>query len=205
MSEYTPTTDEVRDAFAGKSKGYANSSHYERQGSEFDRWLIAIRADAAAQVVPQPNRDVLAQVAGMIRRNCTPSTEAYQRGGDALIYAVADWVENPPEWVLAAQPTRPAAGDALDDLRESIEQEMELGGDASTLVPAVTEWLKRWPTATLSAQPVAYPGDSAIDVPGGQFIPAQPVAGDVDCNCGWGGMHDPDNPRCAANGSVVQP
>lgn len=20
-----------------------------------------------------------------------------------------------------------------------------------------------------------------------------------DCNCGWGGVHDPDNPRCEAN------
>lgn len=39
MNKYTPTADEVRDAFAGKGKGYANSSHYERQGSEFDRWL----------------------------------------------------------------------------------------------------------------------------------------------------------------------
>ena len=21
----------------------------------------------------------------------------------------------------------------------------------------------------------------------------------VDCTCGWGGVHDPDNPRCDAN------
>lgn len=104
------------------------------------------------------DKETLAQVAGMIRRNCTPSPEAYQRGGDALIYAVADWVENPPEWVLALSPAPSAAEvaeDALDDLRESIEQEMELGGDTSTLVPAVTEWLKRWPVSALSTQPAA--------------------------------------------------
>ena len=37
-------------------------------------------------------------IADQVRRNCTPSTEAYQAGGDKLIYAVADWIENPPEW-----------------------------------------------------------------------------------------------------------
>lgn len=38
---------------------------------------------------------------------------------------------------------RKAANDILSDLREAIEQELELGGDASTLVPTVTEWLRR--------------------------------------------------------------
>lgn len=37
-------------------------------------------------------------IADQIRANCTPSSEAYDKGGDVLIAAVADWVENPPEW-----------------------------------------------------------------------------------------------------------
>jgi hypothetical protein len=37
-------------------------------------------------------------IADQVRRNCTPSSEAYSKGGDFLIYAVADWIENPPEW-----------------------------------------------------------------------------------------------------------
>lgn len=42
------------------------------------------------------------EIAEAIRRHCTPSHEAYQRGGDFLIAAVADWIENPPEWVDAS-------------------------------------------------------------------------------------------------------
>lgn len=38
-------------------------------------------------------------IAASIRANCTPPAEAYQAGGDALIASVADWIENPPEWV----------------------------------------------------------------------------------------------------------
>lgn len=37
-------------------------------------------------------------IADQARRNCTPSSEAYTAGGDTLIYAVLDWIENPPEW-----------------------------------------------------------------------------------------------------------
>lgn len=36
-----------------------------------------------------------------VRLNCTPSSEAYERGGDFLIREVADWIDNPPEWVKA--------------------------------------------------------------------------------------------------------
>jgi len=43
-------------------------------------------------------RDVQRNIAEAIRANCTPSAEAYVKGGDFLIHAVADWVENPPEW-----------------------------------------------------------------------------------------------------------
>lgn len=50
-NEYTPSMDEVRDAFAGKGTGYGNEPHYERQAAEFDRWLadhdVQVRADQA--------------------------------------------------------------------------------------------------------------------------------------------------------------
>lgn len=37
-------------------------------------------------------RDVLTMVSRMTRQSCAPSAEAYQAGGDKLIYAVADWI-----------------------------------------------------------------------------------------------------------------
>lgn len=40
-------------------------------------------------------------IAEQVRRHCTPSPEAYAAGGDTLIAAVADWIENPPEWIAA--------------------------------------------------------------------------------------------------------
>lgn len=38
-------------------------------------------------------------IVASIRSNCTPPHDAYAEGGDTLIAAVADWIENPPEWV----------------------------------------------------------------------------------------------------------
>jgi len=36
-----------------------------------------------------------------IRASCTVPSEVAVKGGDLIVYAVADWVENPPEWVKA--------------------------------------------------------------------------------------------------------
>lgn len=36
-----------------------------------------------------------------IHANCTVPSEVLNKGSDALIHAVADWVENPPEWLKA--------------------------------------------------------------------------------------------------------
>jgi hypothetical protein len=55
----------------------------------FHEWLAAHDAE------------VVVQIAAKVRANCTPSSEAYSKGGDTLVYAVADWIENPPEWVKA--------------------------------------------------------------------------------------------------------
>src|SRR4051812_44699111 len=43
-----------------------------------------------------------ATIVATVRAHCTPSSDAYATGGDPLIYAVADWIENPPEWVNAS-------------------------------------------------------------------------------------------------------
>ena len=45
-------------------------------------------------------RDARNQIAKAVREHCTiTDDEAMKRGGDYLIAAVADWIENPPEWV----------------------------------------------------------------------------------------------------------
>jgi hypothetical protein len=44
-------------------------------------------------------RSTVESIVASVRANCTPSSEAYKAGGDHLIGAVANWIENPPEWV----------------------------------------------------------------------------------------------------------
>lgn len=59
--------------------------------------------DVAIQRAVQAAREATARdIVAKVRQNCTPSGEAYEKGGDYLIAAVADWIENPPEWVKAS-------------------------------------------------------------------------------------------------------
>lgn len=44
-------------------------------------------------------------IADQVRRNCTPSSDGYARGGDVLIAEVADWIENPPDWSAFEAPS----------------------------------------------------------------------------------------------------
>lgn len=37
-------------------------------------------------------KHVLDAVAHMVKSRCTPSSDAYQNGGDKLVHAVADWI-----------------------------------------------------------------------------------------------------------------
>jgi len=64
-------------------------------------------------------------IADQVRRNCTPSGDAYQKGGDYLVYAVADWIENPPEWSAFTPPSAGfrRQGPACDDGREALTDE----------------------------------------------------------------------------------
>ena len=43
-----------------------------------------------------------ADIVTKVRANCTLPSELVLKGGDQIIYAVADWIENPPEWVKAS-------------------------------------------------------------------------------------------------------
>ena len=129
----------------------------------------------AAQVVPQPNREALI---GSLKVAMLGTTDGDFLDPDDPIPA-GEMFRLAGEWFESLAPA-PLTIDreAETELQECIEQEIELGGDAGSITAAVREFLAR--------------------------MSAQPVAGEVECNCGWGGMHDPDNPRCAANGSVVQ-
>lgn len=78
--------------------------HFEEHwdGNELDVGL-AVRAivgsDWFAAALADAKREERALIVREVRNHCTPSSVAYAAGGDSLIYAVADWIENPPEWV----------------------------------------------------------------------------------------------------------
>lgn len=67
-------------------------------------------------------------IADQVRRNCTPTAEQYQAGGDTLIRAVADWIENPPEWSTFAAPVVPATDDE-DRRRTALHLAVNLIGE----------------------------------------------------------------------------
>jgi hypothetical protein len=69
--------------------------------AEFDAWLAAHDAEVAATTA--------ASIVTKVRQNCTITMDAHDRGGDFLIRAVAEWIENPPEWVGASWVTRQEA------------------------------------------------------------------------------------------------
>ncbi|WP_136053450.1 hypothetical protein [Microbacterium sp. K5D] len=50
MSDYTPTTEQIRAVFMG---GAANEEQGERRGNSFDRWLTAHDAEVRAGVVAE--------------------------------------------------------------------------------------------------------------------------------------------------------
>lgn len=44
-------------------------------------------------------------IADQVRRNCTLDWDRMQKGGDHIVYGVADWIENPPEWSTFEAPS----------------------------------------------------------------------------------------------------
>jgi len=81
----------------------AELATWQKIANEQEDQIEAYRAETASLIqAAQPvvvTAEQRALIASVVRRNCTPSGEAYAAGGDRLIYAVADWIENPPEWV----------------------------------------------------------------------------------------------------------
>lgn len=56
MSDYTPTTEEVRDKYARGTRSDGTHAQFIKWQKEFDRWIVAHDAEvlAAAGVIPQP-------------------------------------------------------------------------------------------------------------------------------------------------------
>lgn len=51
MSEYTPTTESVRTAYAGAPAGVFARDAYNTRSQEFDRWLAAHDAEVRAEAI----------------------------------------------------------------------------------------------------------------------------------------------------------
>jgi hypothetical protein len=70
----------------------------ERVTADVIYWL---ESDSGGPHLPAPRaeHEVAADIAARIRANYTASANTYAHGGDFLVEAVADWIENPPEWV----------------------------------------------------------------------------------------------------------
>lgn len=86
------------DEIGTPTRGYVRSS-FAREKHPDDPELIRIRQEGFDRWLADHDRKLAAHIAQRVRSNCTPSAEAYRLGGDRLVYEVADWIENPPEWV----------------------------------------------------------------------------------------------------------
>lgn len=93
---YTPSFERARDLYSWALRWDAGD-HEDRpdlaklqvdQRAEFDRMIAAHDAEMRKTIAEQ------------VRRNCTLPWPL-PVGTDATVYAVADWIENPPEWVTA--------------------------------------------------------------------------------------------------------
>jgi hypothetical protein len=54
------------------------------------------------------SRDAVHEAAEAVRRHATPPSELASPKSDALLIWVADWIENPPEWVKVSYRAVPA-------------------------------------------------------------------------------------------------
>lgn len=87
-----PTTPEsviVKDAFQGDGPFVVNL----RDG------VPVVSPDETGKLDPT---DIIKTIVADIRAHCTLDYELVLKGGDAVIYAVADWIDNPPEWIKSA-------------------------------------------------------------------------------------------------------
>lgn len=117
---YTPTTDEVRDAYAIGAAGqaeYSGNGIPDDEDGEFDRWLAAHDAETLARV--QPSRE---EVVSILIRFCV---ETYHPD-----YGVGLFTTCSPEItdaILALLPGRTEADVKAEAWDEAIEEAMEQG------------------------------------------------------------------------------
>jgi hypothetical protein len=102
MNDWTPTTAAIRKMTVDGYLDYPGAMTDDELGAAFDRWLAERMKETVAAIVSK------------VRLNCTLDWEVMKAGGDPIIYAVADWIENPPEWVKAPWAT-PVPSDAGSD------------------------------------------------------------------------------------------
>lgn len=103
-------------------------------------WRVALKAAlVAAYSTPEPTSEVDQRkiIADQIRRSCTVPSEAALAGGDRIVYAVADWVENPPEWVTKPGAVTPQSSEATNRVLQWLDECVESGAiDAVVAVEA---------------------------------------------------------------------
>jgi hypothetical protein len=82
-------------------------------------------------------------IADQVRTNCTPPSEAYSKGGDVLIYAVADWIESPPEWSTFTAPADDDSAEIVRQMRRYLERYEGGAGIVTNSQRAVVESMQR--------------------------------------------------------------
>lgn len=69
------------------------------QGTEPDGHTVERARTYEAFLDGNPVTEIVKAIAASIRANCTLDWDIIQQGSDATVYGVADWIENPPEWI----------------------------------------------------------------------------------------------------------
>jgi len=98
------------------------------------------------------------------------------------------------EILEAVTNTVEAIADRLDLIHAHVENLIERMHDLETWLFRTNPGYRRHVQTTPTTHG-ALPNDQTIDG-GDRVLRRDPLVG---CTCGWGGQHDPDNPRCARN------
>ena len=93
--------DRVRDLYS-RTTGWRTEVPEGRD--DLRRLQEKLRAEFDAALAAH-DAELRQTIANQVRRNCTLPWPL-PVGTDATVYAVADWIENPPEWVMAQSRSR---------------------------------------------------------------------------------------------------
>lgn len=91
----------LRDGIWTGPKGRALDSNYLLEELGPDWVELVPKSDTPTVDREAVIAETVAAIAISVNNNCTPSSEAYTRGGDALIVAVAEWIGSPPEFITS--------------------------------------------------------------------------------------------------------